>query len=51
MKARLEAYEIGIRSPIWSPNECRVWEGQNRREVGATYRNPAVSQPAATAPP
>jgi len=46
LKARLEAYEIGIRSEIWSPNECRVWEGQNRREGGDTFRNPAVSQPA-----
>ncbi|WP_276509033.1 phage portal protein [Microvirga aerophila] len=45
LKARLEAYEIGIRSEIWSPNECRVWEGQNKRPGGDQYRNPSMSQP------
>lgn len=48
LKARLEAYQIGVNSEIWSPNECRVWEGMPRREGGDTFRNPAVSQPAAT---
>ncbi len=43
MLARLQAYEIGIRSEIWNPNEVRIWEGMNRREDGDTFRNPAVS--------
>jgi len=47
LKARLEAYQIGINSEIWSPNECRIWEGMNKRDGGDTYRNPAVSQPVA----
>lgn len=45
MLARLQAYEIGIRSEIWNPNEVRIWEGMNRREGGDTFSNPAVSQP------
>ncbi|MBB3018605.1 HK97 family phage portal protein [Microvirga lupini] len=43
MLARLQAYEIGIRSEIWNPNEVRIWEGMGRREGGDTFRNPAVS--------
>lgn len=48
MLARLQAYEIGIRSEIWNPNEVRIWEGMSRREGGDTFRNPSVSQPLAT---
>jgi hypothetical protein len=51
LKTRLEAYEIGVRSEIseiWSPNECRIWEGMNKRPGGDIYRNPAVSQPVAS---
>jgi HK97 family phage portal protein len=44
--ARLQAYEIGIRSEVFSPNEIRRWEGMQSREGGDTFRNPAVSQPA-----
>jgi hypothetical protein len=36
MLARLQAYEIGIRSEIWSFNEVRIWEGMNRREGSDT---------------
>lgn len=43
--ARLQAYEIGIRSEVFSPNEIRRWEGMRSREGGDTFRNPAVSQP------
>jgi HK97 family phage portal protein len=43
MLARLQAYEIGIRSEIWNPNEVRIWEGMNRRDGGDTFSNPAVS--------
>jgi HK97 family phage portal protein len=45
LKARLEAYQIGVNSEIFSPNEVRVWEGMNRREGGDVFSNPAVSQP------
>lgn len=48
LKARLEAYQIGVSSEIFSPNECRIWEGMNRREGGDTFRNPSVSQPTQT---
>ena len=48
LKARLEAYQIGVSSEIFSPNECRIWEGMNRRDGGDTFRNPSVSQPAQT---
>jgi HK97 family phage portal protein len=41
--ARLQAYEIGIRSEVFSPNEIRRWEGMQSREGGDTFRNPAVS--------
>jgi HK97 family phage portal protein len=43
LKARLEAYQIGVNSEIWSPNECRLWEGMSRWKGGDTFRNPAVS--------
>jgi HK97 family phage portal protein len=41
--ARLQAYEIGIRSEVFLPNEVRRWEGMQSREGGDTFRNPAVS--------
>jgi HK97 family phage portal protein len=41
--ARLQAYEIGIRSEVFSPNEIRRWEGMESREGGDRFRNPAVS--------
>jgi hypothetical protein len=44
MKARLEAYDIGIRAEIWSPNEYRLWEGMNRRDGGDTYCNPVCDR-------
>jgi HK97 family phage portal protein len=47
LKARLEAYKLGIEAEIISPNEARVWEGMNKRDGGDTFRNPAVSQPSA----
>jgi hypothetical protein len=47
--ARFQAYEVGIRSDVLSPNEARLWEGMNRREGGDVFRNPAVSQPAGAA--
>jgi HK97 family phage portal protein len=45
LKSRLESYQIGVNAEIFSPNECRIWEGMNRRDGGDTFRNPSVSQP------
>lgn len=45
MLARLQSYEIGIRSGVWSPNECRVWEGQNKRDGGDAFLTPMNMQP------
>ena len=41
--ARLQAYQIGIRSEVFSPNKVRRWEGVQSRQGGNTFRNPAVS--------
>ena len=42
LEARLEACQTGINSEIFSPNECRIWEGMKRRDGGDTFRKPAV---------
>jgi HK97 family phage portal protein len=48
MLARLQAYEIGVSSEIFSPNEVRIWEGMSRRDGGDTFCNSSVSQPLKT---
>ncbi|MHB8110513.1 MAG: phage portal protein [Syntrophorhabdaceae bacterium] len=37
-KARMEGYQIGVNSEIFSPNECRDWEDLNPYEGGDEYR-------------
>ncbi|KLK90369.1 hypothetical protein AA309_26255 [Microvirga vignae] len=44
LKARLEAYQIGINSEIFSPNECRIWEGMKRRDGGDIPESCCVSR-------
>lgn len=38
MKARFEAYQIGINTEILNPNTCRDWEDLNAYEGGNEYR-------------
>ena len=43
VEGRFKTYEIGIRSGIWSPNDCLRMEGQPSREGGNVYVDPRLA--------
>jgi len=45
MAARLQAYAVGITNGVFSPNECRRWEGLNSRPGGDAFLTPMNMQP------
>jgi HK97 family phage portal protein len=43
--ARMKAYQLGIYSGIYSPNDCRRLENMNEREGGSVYLQPVNMAP------